>query len=274
MPSGTHDPIARIRSALRADRRHAAARELLTAVARHGLRDDDELPALLRRGLGADGARKLLAALADLPCFHCKNGVQRCERCRGAGRDGRATVCHFCLGLGITSCEFCNGAGLTTYDLLPAALRVPALDFRAKLALRQADRLLKEPVHAAGSPQPSQGRKQLGGRLFGLDRVLGILENVVCGVREASRNRRTLRPFAARVLRACRRAAPKLDRRIRAILKQMEAAEQAGLANASSATARKESEQRVELFRSLQKRRGFRGTTLQHPFLKLGATLR
>ncbi len=266
--------VKRISAVLQKGRGTGAVRILLQALERNELPSNGKLWDWLRARLGASASKKLIAALASMPCFYCKSGVQRCEHCDGDGCHSDASPCGYCLGFGIASCDFCNGSGRATYTVVPSALRMHVLEHRMQQALKEANQLLKAAIPAAAGRTIKIARRDLARRLFQIDRVMGVLENAVTSAREASRSRKELRKFAARVIRVARRAAMKLDLRMRRVLKQIEQVERAAITSTNLATDRSLFLARIDLLRSIRHRRGFHGCTFQHPFLKLGSIRR
>ncbi|QDV91247.1 hypothetical protein RAS2_23420 [Phycisphaerae bacterium RAS2] len=264
----------RISAALQKGRGTGAVRILLQALERNELPSNGELWDRLRARLGASASKKLIAALASMPCFYCKSGVQRCEHCDGDGCHSDASPCGYCLGFGIASCDFCNGSGRATYTVVPSSLRMHVLEHRMQQALKEANQLLKAAIPTAAGRTIKIVRRDLAGRLFQIDRVMGVLENAVTSAREASRSRKELRKFAARVIRVARRVALKLDARMRQVLKQLVQVERSAVATTKSTAVKPPVLARIDLLHSIRKRRGFHGCTFQHPFLKLGSIRR
>lgn len=261
--------VSKTCAALTAGQGDLAIRELLTGASHGVVPTRGDLMAWMKENLGASAAAAVIRAFAAHACYYCKNGLQSCELCEGLGHFD-STLCDHCLGLGICSCDFCNGTGLVTYNIVPVSIRAKVIEARMKAALNQAEQLMKKSPAVDPKMPIKQIRRLLAGRLFSFDRVMGILENALLAAREISKNRKEARLFAAKVIRQCRRLALGIDSRMRATLKRMAALEQAEAAAARKAAAGHLPQQRAQLYKNLQKNRGFRGTTLRHPFLKVG----
>lgn len=126
---------------------------------------------LLRSGIGATCADRLVKWCTVRPCMYCQGGREQCESCRGTGQEQNAQVCQVCGGFGMRRCPFCNGTSFAGYDFVPEGLRVAVMSCRVRLALARIAKLRRRELASECD------RDKLIREVIDLDRCRGVLAN-------------------------------------------------------------------------------------------------
>ncbi len=255
-------------AALNKNRPAEAARLFVGCVLHKTVPQGPGLMRWLVRAIGRADTRRLTQALAQQHCFYCTKGIESCEQCNGRGYFDDSTICRTCSGLGVARCDFCAGSGYVTYKYIPEGLRMAAISERSRGAVAEIHSLLKEPIPLVTDRRLAASRRALMLLLAKLNRLMGVLENAI----DESESMVPIHPAYAdpadRVIRACMRAAAKLDPRIRQVLMNLADVAQCEAAATSKPSVRKILEQRARFYRSLGSSGDFTGTSLRRPFLK------
>jgi hypothetical protein len=164
---------------LQASRFEKAADQFLRAQKDGILPADRTVVKKLLEILGEKTANQLIAAFAFHPCQFCTKGRTKCDICKGSGHIEQNAVCERCSGLGVARCGFCNGSGLLALADIPEGIRTPAFIMRAEKTLKDAESLLKVPIPNASADKAASALKKCAALWVAMDKLLGILENVV-----------------------------------------------------------------------------------------------
>jgi hypothetical protein len=133
----------------------------------------------LTHNMGKENTAHFISALASIACFNCKEGLQTCENCDGAGHFEHEMVCESCLGLALISCNFCGGTGLASIDFIPIGLRLAVFAVRLENAEKQIATLLKKPVTSVSAKEPTEAISDCVTFLLSLNRQISVLESAV-----------------------------------------------------------------------------------------------
>ncbi len=258
--------LAAVARALKAKRPQEAARELAEGISRRTFAPNSDLNATLTAALGKTGTLQLIHGFSTYPCFFCQRGLLKCDHCRARGLSGDR-VCGACLGLGITRCDYCDGAGWATYNFVPSSLRPAVLMERARLALRELNSLLGQPVPDGRRGAIAPLRKQVAQRIIQLNRMAGILENALDISKKISSNSPAMKKLRSQVGQTAESAWKKIRLREQGLLET--------LANISSreesaATNQRDlllAQRRQSYYEMIAASKNFEGTPLAHPFL-------
>lgn len=158
-----------------------AVRVLLAAFGEHLISREAGEPRFLVKTIGKANTLRLVKAMANYPCFHCRNGREACGHCEGPviGSPGADDICDRCQGLGTVHCDFCNGTSSVALNCLPEGLQPLVLLERAGRALA-AFRAWLGRWDQDSSQDCGNGDGDLSHRqLVVLDACMGTFENTV-----------------------------------------------------------------------------------------------
>jgi len=255
-------------AALKAGRRIDAVRHFQAAVAHQTGLGGAGLAAWVEQQLGRKLNSELVKALAQYPCMGCKKGLVICEDCEGRAQTDDQRMCDKCTGLGAANCDFCGGSGWITYRFVPVGMRSAVVIERAKMVLNKAQELLAEPLPPPGRKDAKRQRVALGQAVLRANRYLGALDNAIGLCKRPQQQEHQAQASLQRVAAVCRKAASRLEKRVRQALKALARLEADQARNSQNSSHRDRASRRSKYFEQRAASASFVGTSLDHLHLR------
>lgn len=257
----------RIQAALSRRQFEIAARIHMEACAHHLFPTDEGALPGLRRILGSENVEKLIAAYAKLPCFYCNKGMVPCEECGGRGRYDNLTICTPCLSLGIDRCGFCGGSGWFTINHVPSEMQAHVVIRRVVVAAKEANDLLAGELPPLTHDKHAEARKGAARRLLQMNRLLGVLENMVVVARQILARQDSEPEVMRKAIAAAESTGSRLNVGACQTLEHLANTFEIEAEAATRSSSRDLARRRAEFYAGLASSGNFIGTSLRHPML-------